>query len=124
MVGFEVMPTTASSSIIRASLPLRSSSRDRKSIQTLWPSSESSCKRDLDICSSFLQFLDFAKPSHIHIPAVEARVQVGANEIDGQGRPDDLRAEAENVEVVMLDALMGGGDVVADRRTDSRQLRG
>jgi hypothetical protein len=42
MVGFDVTPTTASSRIIRSSSPERSMSRERKSIQTLCPCSESS----------------------------------------------------------------------------------
>jgi hypothetical protein len=37
MVGFEVTPETASSRIRRASSPPQRSSRERKSIQTLWP---------------------------------------------------------------------------------------
>jgi hypothetical protein len=41
IVGLVVTPTTASSLIIRSSPPLFSSRRERKSIQTLCPSSES-----------------------------------------------------------------------------------
>jgi hypothetical protein len=41
MVGFEVTPTTASSATARASAPDSRRSRERKSIQTLWPSADS-----------------------------------------------------------------------------------
>src|SRR3954465_7861400 len=49
IVGLEVTPTTASSLIRRSRSPSLSSGRDRKSIQTLWPCSESSCRRDVAI---------------------------------------------------------------------------
>ena len=45
MLGFEVTPTTASSAIARARPPDSIKSRDRKSIQTLWPSAESCSRR-------------------------------------------------------------------------------
>src|SRR5437763_5113856 len=41
IVGLEVTPTTASSRIRRSRSPSRSSGRERKSIQTLWPWAES-----------------------------------------------------------------------------------
>ena len=40
MVGFDVTPVSASSSIQRASLPVFSQPRDSESTQTDWPSSE------------------------------------------------------------------------------------
>src|SRR5436305_5911123 len=43
IVGFEVTPTTATSRISRSRSPSRSSGRERKSIQTLWPSADSWC---------------------------------------------------------------------------------
>src|SRR4051812_12572197 len=45
--GLLVTPTTASSRISRSSSPLSIISRERESIQTLWPRSDSSCSRDL-----------------------------------------------------------------------------
>ncbi len=42
MVGFDVTPVSASSSIQRASAPVFSQPRDSESIQTDWPSSASS----------------------------------------------------------------------------------
>src|SRR4051812_38572729 len=47
IVGFEVTPTTASSSMSRFSSPLSIISRESESIQTLWPRSDSSCSGDL-----------------------------------------------------------------------------
>src|SRR3954470_3164191 len=45
--GLVVTPTTASSSIRRSSSPLSIISRERESIQTLWPRSDSWCSGDL-----------------------------------------------------------------------------
>src|SRR6266550_3552781 len=124
MVGFEVTPTTASSSIIRASLPPWSSWRERKSIQTLWPSSDSWCRRDLDTGNSFLQLFDLSQTSDIALAAVEVGAEIGADEVRGERGADDFGAEAEHVHVVVLDALMRGVDVVTGRSADSRQLGG
>src|SRR3954466_1508377 len=49
IVGFEVTPTTASSLVRRSRSPSRSSGRERKSIQTLWPWAESSWRGELAI---------------------------------------------------------------------------
>src|SRR3954452_3810217 len=105
MVGFEVTPTIASSRIIRSSSPVWSISRDRKSIQTLWPSSDNWWSRDLDIDlrTSLLDFRDLLKSGLVRLTAVEACVQEGAHQVDRQRRADDLRAEAEYVHVVVLD---------------------
>jgi hypothetical protein len=43
MVGFDVTPTTASSSIMRASSPFSSISRESESTHTLTPCSDNSC---------------------------------------------------------------------------------
>src|ERR671937_247234 len=103
IVGFDVTPTTASSSIIRASSPVCSRRRERKSIQTLWPSSDSSCRRDLAI--GFLPFhlLDLLKPSDVAFPAVEPCNEEGAHQLACQLGPHDLGAEAEHVHIVVLD---------------------
>src|SRR5205823_1292200 len=45
-----------------------------------------------------------------------------AHEVGAQARPDDLGAEAEHVHVVVLDALVRGVPVVADRGADARHL--
>ena len=54
IVGFEVTPTTASSSISRASSPVSSISRESESIQTLTPCALSSCS--LDVAMSVPRF--------------------------------------------------------------------
>src|SRR5919204_4733883 len=122
IVGFDVTPTTASSSIIRASSPVCSRRRERKSIQTLWPSSDSSCRRDLAI--GFLPFhlLDLLKPSDVAFPAVEPCNEEGAHQLARQLGPHDLGAEAEHVHVIVLDALVCRVVVVADRGTDAWDL--
>src|SRR6266566_5164959 len=114
MVGFEVIPTTASSSIIFASFPLSIICRERKSIQTLWPSSDSWCRRDLAIALLPFHLFDLFKPAHVALPAVEAGPEERARELGGQLGPHHLRAKAEHVHVVVLDALVRGVGVVTD----------
>src|SRR5439155_22005219 len=46
------------------------------------------------------------------------------DEVTRQRRPDDLGAQAEDVHVVVLDALVSRVDVVADRRADTGKLGG
>src|SRR5438067_7285437 len=77
----------------------------------------------LDIGRSFLEFFDLAKSRDVRLAAVEARVQEGAHQVDRQRRPDDLGAEAEHVDVVVLDALVGRVDVVAHCAADPIDLR-
>src|SRR5918994_359288 len=103
MVGFDVTPTTASSRIIRASPPLLSRSRERKSIQTLWPSSESSCRRELAMSCAF-HFLDFFQPPTVTLASVEFCPQEGPDEVRRELGAHDLGAQAEDVHVVVLDA--------------------
>src|SRR3954469_23757387 len=122
MVGFEVTPTTASSSSICASLPLCSSWRERESIQTLWPSSESSCRRDLAIGGLPFHLLDLLKPPHVALAAVEPGLEERARELGGELGAHDFRPEAEHVHVVVLYALVRRVDVVADRRADPWKL--
>jgi len=50
------------------------------------------------------------------------RAQEGAHQVDRQRGADDLRAEAEHVHVVVLDALMRRVDVVAHGAPDSVHL--
>src|SRR5262249_51512259 len=78
---------------------------------------------ELDIGRSFLDFFDLAQPGRVRLAPVEARVQEGAHQVDGERRPDDLGAEAEHVHVVVLDALVGRIDVVAHGAADPVELR-
>src|ERR1051325_11522125 len=122
MVGVEVTPTTASSSIIRASSPLLSMCRERKSIQTLCPSADSWC--NLDSAIGFLPFhlFDLLKSAHVALAAVEAGAEEGSCQLGGQFFPHDLRSEAEHVHVVVLYPLVRRICVVADRCADARNL--
>ena len=61
---------------------------------------------------------------HIALAAVEPCRDESRDEVARKRRPDDLRAEAENVHVVMLYALVRGIDVVADRRANPGKLAG
>src|SRR5215207_5618361 len=121
MVGFDVTPTTASSRIRRASPPLLSRSRERKSIQTLWPSSDSSCRRDLAMSCAF-HFLDFFQPPTVPLASIEFCPEKDADEIGRELRAHHLGAEAQDVHVVVLDPLMRRVDVVADGRADAGKL--
>src|SRR6266540_274057 len=69
-------------------------------------------------------FGNLVEASHVALAAVEPRTEEYPDEIGGKLGADDLRAEAEHVHVVVLDALVGGVDVVADGGTDSRELAG
>src|SRR5919108_2399786 len=125
IVGFEVTPTTASSRIIRASSPECRSWRERKSIQTLWPWSASWCSGLFSgIGQSLLHLLDLLQSSDVALAAVEAGEQERADEVRGELRAHDVGAHAEDVHVVVLDALVCGVDVVANRGADPRHLAG
>src|SRR5581483_837877 len=123
MVGFEVTPVTASSSSSLASLPWWTRSRERKSIQTLWPRAESRCRRESGMGFPF-QVLDHLEPFHVPLPSPELGLEERADEIGGELGADHFRPEAEDVHVVVLDALVGRVHVVADRGADTRQLAG
>src|SRR6476646_1991651 len=123
MVGLEVTPVTASSSIIRASSPCCTRSRERKSIQTLWPSADSWCRRESGMGCPF-QVLDHLEAFHVSLSFPEFRGEERADEVGCELGADDVRAEAEHVHIVVLDPLMGGVDVVADGGADARKLAG
>src|SRR3954468_55748 len=71
-----------------------------------------------------LQFSDLFQPTHVAFPAVELCTQERADELAGQLRADHLRADAEDVHVVVLDALVRRVRVVADGGPDARELAG
>jgi hypothetical protein len=48
--------------------------------------------------------------------------QICRDEILGQPGPDDLRADTHDVDVVMLDGLVGRMDIVANGRSDAFHL--
>src|SRR4051794_13325309 len=72
----------------------------------------------------FLHLLDLLQPTHVAFPAVEFRTQERADKLARELCADDLRPDAEDVHVVVLDALVGGVRVVADRSADTRKLAG
>src|SRR5918994_5888551 len=123
MVGFEVTPTTASSRISFARKPSRSHSREIESIQTDWPRSDNSCSLDVVMQRPF-QLADFLQPLDVALAPVEARGEESADELDSELGADHLRAQAEHVHVVVLDALVRGVDVVADRCPNAGELAG
>src|SRR5436305_14253959 len=65
----------------------------------------------------------FSQPLDITLAAVESCPEERVREVGGEARADHLAAEAEDVHVVVLDALMRRVDVVADRRADAAHLR-
>src|SRR3954454_15453012 len=122
IVGFEVTPVTASSSIIFASSPDFTRSRESVSNQTACPRSASSCSRDFAIFHLPFHFGDLEQPRHVALAAVEGRVQECGYELARERRADDLRAETQHVHVVVLDALVRAVGVVAHRRADAGHL--
>src|SRR5439155_7749198 len=95
-----------------------------ESIQTDWPRLLSLCKFEFELAIAHLPFhtLDFFEPFHIALAAVELRAEEGLDQLVGEARPDDAGAEAQDVHIVVLDALMGGVRVVAHRRANTRHL--
>ena len=71
-----------------------------------------------------LHRLDLAQARDVALASVEARLQKRPDEVGGQLGADDLRAQAEHVQVVVLDALVRRVGVVADRGPDSGELAG
>src|SRR5664279_1332569 len=124
MVGFVVTPTTASSFMSFFSEPDSSMCRDSESIQTDWPFALSACRFDLAMCHLSFHRSHFFQPSYVALAAVELRSEKRAHELDRETRPDHLGAEAENVHVVVLEALMRGIRVVADRGPDTGDVAG
>src|SRR5207249_708042 len=74
--------------------------------------------------SLLFHLLDLPETAHVGLLAVEYRAEERADQIGGEQRADDVRAETEDVHVVVLDALVGRVDVVADRGANSIQLAG
>src|SRR5579863_6265588 len=102
----------------RCSSPLRTKSRERKSIQTDWPRAAIAARRDSGIPHSPFHRRDLLEPGDVALAAVEAGGEEALDELARDRRSDDLRAEAEHVDVVVLDRLVGAVEVVADRRPD------
>src|SRR5690242_446895 len=119
IVGFDVTPVTASSSIIRFSSPVSTSSRESVSNQIDWPRAASSCRRDFAIALHLLLHRgNLLEARDVPRASVEPRAEERGHELPGEGGADHLGAEAEHVHVVVLDALVGAVGVVADRRPD------
>ena len=74
--------------------------------------------------TSPFHLLDLLQSLDITLATVEACREEGSHELPGELPADDLRAEAEHVHVVVLDALMRGVGVVTDRRADPGDLAG
>src|SRR3954447_1392940 len=103
IVGLEVTPVTASSSIIRASPSWWTRFRERKSIQTLWPSADSLCKRESGIGLPF-QVLDHLEAFQVPLSSPELGCKERPHQVGGELGADHLGAETEHVHVVVLDA--------------------
>jgi hypothetical protein len=73
---------------------------------------------------SVLQFGDLPEPALEGLAAAEPGIEVGADQVQRQPLPDDLRAETEHVGVVVLDRLVGRMHVVAEGRADAGDLVG
>ena len=85
IVGFDVTPVTASSSIIRFSSPVWTRSRESVSIQTDCPRAASSCSRDFAILHLPFHLGDLLQARDVALAAVEGRAR---------GTPRRARARA------------------------------
>jgi hypothetical protein len=65
---------------------------------------------------------DLFQPPTVAVAAIELGPEEGTHELGGELCPHDLGAEAEDVHVVVLDALVRRVRVVTDSRTDSGEL--
>src|SRR5882724_2882680 len=112
---------------MRSSVPVSSSSRESVSNQTLTPCSDSSCNGDLELSTIPLllfQSVDLLETLDVATLSDECCTQKRGDELGGKRFADDLRPEAEDVHVVVLDALMRRIGVVADRGTNPVDLAG
>src|SRR5438552_4864868 len=64
----------------------------------------------------------FAQSIDVAFTAVELCAEESGDELARERRTHDLRSEAEHVHVVVLDTLVGGVGVVADRGADAGDL--
>src|SRR5215207_5684457 len=67
-------------------------------------------------------FLDLFQPSTVPVAPIELRPEEDTDQVCGERRAHNLGAEAEDVHVVVLDALMCRIDVVADCGANSVEL--
>src|SRR5438309_11357420 len=107
----------------RASSPDSSIVRESESIQTDWPRLLSLWRFESAITHLPFHGFDFSQSLYVTFAAVESCPEEGADEVGREARADHLRAEAEHVHVVVLDALMRRVDVVACRGADPALLR-
>src|ERR671935_11997 len=85
-------------------------------------SSDNWCRRLLAIRLLPFHLLDLLKPAHVALASVEPGSEERAHQLGCKLRADHLRADAEDVHVVVLDALVGRVRVVADGRADAGDL--
>src|SRR5512132_170534 len=71
-----------------------------------------------------LHLLDLCQPTHVAFPTVEFRTQEAVDELGGQVGTDYAGPDAEDVHIVVLNALMRRIGVVADRPTDTCEFAG
>src|SRR5205823_8060369 len=71
-----------------------------------------------------LEVEDLREPAHVAFGAREARARELAGQRDGQVDPDDARAQAQHVGVVILARLPRREEVVAEGRADAPELVG
>ena len=67
---------------------------------------------------------DFCQAPQVPVGLTEFGGEEGLDEIPGDGRPDGPATHAEDVEVIVLDALLGGEMVVDEGGADTGDLVG
>src|SRR4051794_38118642 len=75
-----------------------------------------------EVCvqSVALHLRHLSEPSYVALLAAERRTGERLDELGGDRGPDDARADAEHVAVVVADALLGRVVIVGDGGADTR----
>src|SRR3954454_23928745 len=138
MAGFEVCPRSASSRTRRSSSAPWVIQRRIWSSHTLVPAAVIAARRSLVVApvamrsgpfqvgvqSVVLHALHLAEAAHVALLAGEARAREGGDELGRDRGADHARADAEDIAVVVADALLGRVVVVRDGGAHVRQLAG
>src|SRR5262249_17378966 len=72
----------------------------------------------------FFEGLDLIQPPDMAILAKKFRAEESAGQFAGDFRPDDARAENQDIHIVVLDSLMGRMNIVAKPGAYARNLVG
>src|SRR5579863_9708017 len=72
----------------------------------------------------FLELFDLRDAPAVTLDIGEVRAKIRANQLRGQLRADDARAQAQHVDAIVFDSLVGGKSVVTGGRANAAKLIG